>query len=46
MKNLLFLPLYFGQFYVSGVVAIKITVIPKIVLRLIALKSFAILELK
>lgn len=46
MKNLLFLPLYFLQFYVPGVVAIKITVMPRIVLRLFVLTSFAVLELK
>lgn len=40
------MPLYFLQFYVPGVVAIKITVMPRIVLRLFVLTSFAVLELK
>ena len=36
------MPLYFLQFYVPGVVAIKITVMPRIVLRLFVLTSFAV----
>lgn len=46
MKNLLFFASLFLQFYVPGVVAIKITVMPRIVLRLFVLTSFAVLELK